>query len=207
LAARNVYGEEFDKRNKKDQKNLRNMVKNVVYASLYNAGPKRVWRTLREKKTLSSSMRAAMTLGVVTHIHKSYFGRYVEIPVYHQHNYDMVHIVGYDSCEPWGRRRYFPVQPAPFTEIGNWRTQTEGSDHVLRALVDLQNDYASETKGDAHIIVHGHDAIYAECKESYGERAQFLMNHHFGDDIIEGPAGIVHLTAKASIGRNLLDVK
>lgn len=207
LAARNVYGEEFDKRDKADRKNLRNMVKNVVYASLYNAGPKRVWQTLREKKILSSKMRAAMTLGVVTHIHKSYFGRYVEIPAYHQRNYDMVHIVGYDVCEPFGRRRYFPVQPAPFTEVGNWRTQTEGSDHVLRAMIHLQDDFDRETKGDAHIIVHGHDAIYAECAEGYGERARFLMDHHFGDDVIEGPAGVVHLTAKASIGRNLLEVK
>lgn len=207
LAARNVYGDEFLKRNKKDQKALRNMVKNVVYASLYNAGPKTVWNTLREKKTLSSKMRAAMTLGVVTHIHKSYFGRYVEIPVYHQHNYEMVHVNGYDMCEPWGRRRYFPVQPAPFTEVGNWRTQTEGSDHVLRAMVNIQEDYDHETGGDAQIILHGHDAIFTECAEGYGERAQYLTDHHFGDDIIEGPMGLVHLTAKADIAKNLLHVQ
>lgn len=207
LAAKNIYGEEFERRTKKEQKDLRNMVKNVVYASLYNAGPTTVWRTLREKKMLSSKVRAAMTIEVVTHIHRSYFGRYVEIPAYHQRNYDMVHAVGYDSCEPWGRRRYFPVQPAPFTEVGNWRTQTEGADHVLRAMLHLQEDFDRETGGDAHIIVHGHDAIYAECAEGYGERAKFLMDHHFGDDLIEGPAGPVHLTAKAAIGKNLLDVK
>jgi DNA polymerase I-like protein with 3'-5' exonuclease and polymerase domains len=207
LAAANVYGAEFEKRGPKDRKNLRNMVKNVVYASIYNAGPSTVWRTLREKKTLKPQMRAAMTLPVVTHIHRSYFGRYVEIPVYHQHNYDQVHTVGYDECEPLGRRRYFPVQPAPFTEIGNWRTQTEGSDHVLIAMINMQEDMDKETKGDAHLINHGHDALYVECKESYAERGQFLMDHHFGDDTIEGPAGVVHLTAKASIGKNLIEVK
>jgi DNA polymerase I-like protein with 3'-5' exonuclease and polymerase domains len=207
LAASNIYGEAFDARSKQEQKDLRNMVKNVVYASLYNAGPTRVWHTLREKKMLSSKMRAAMTLAAVTHIHRAYFGRYVEIPVYHQRNYDIVHMVGYDVCEPFQRRRYFPVQPAPFTEVGNWRTQTEGSDHVLRAMLHLQDDYDRETHGDAQIIVHAHDALYTECAEGYGERAQFLMNHHFGDDLIEGPVGSVHLTAKARIGRNLLEVK
>jgi len=152
-------------------------------------------------------MRAAMSLSVVTHIHRNYFGRYVEIPAYHQRNYDNVHILGYDICAPFNRRRYFPVQPAPFTEVGNWRTQTEGSDHVLKSMIHLQNDFDKETKGDAHIIVHGHDAIYAECKESYGERAKYLLNHHFGDDVLEGPAGPVHLTAKAAVGMDLLEVK
>ena len=207
LAARNVYGAEFDRRSKQDQKNLRNMVKNVVYASLYNAGAKTVHSTIREKKILSPAMRAAMTLPVVKHIHTSYFGRYVEIPTYHERNYQQVQRIGYTECQPLGRRRYYPVQPAPYTEVGNWDTQTEGSDHVLVAMVNCQEDLDRETHGDAHIIVHGHDAIYIECKESYGERAQFLLDYHFGDTIIEGPAGVVHLTAKASIGKNLKEVK
>jgi DNA polymerase I-like protein with 3'-5' exonuclease and polymerase domains len=207
LAASNIYGELFFQRTAKEQTELRNMVKNVVYASLYNAGPQTVWRTLRVKKELDPAMRAAMTLAVVSHIHKSYFGRYVEIPAHHEKNYQMAMTLGYNECNPLKRRRYYPALPPPYTEVGNWETQTEGSEHVGREMVHIQEDFDRETGGDAQIIVHGHDAVYAECKESYAERALFLVDHHFGCTPIHGPAGQVNLTAKARIGKTLLEVK
>ena len=207
LAAMNVYGDEFLKRSAKDQKNLRNMVKNVVYASLYNAGPKTVHKTLRSKKDLDSKMRAAFTLGVVKHIHRSYFGRYVEIPAYHEKNYQLAMTLGYNECNPLGRRRYFPVQPPSFTEVGNWVTQTEGSDHVTIEMVHIQEDLDKQTEGDAQIILHGHDAIFVECAERYGEKTVDIVNHHFGNTPIDGPAGRVYLTAEVSIGKNLYDAQ
>jgi DNA polymerase-1 len=207
LSASIFFGEAFKRADAKGQKKLRNLVKNVVYASLYNAGPNRVFRTLREKKELPSRDRAELTKDLVTYIHKSFFGRFTEINRYHEANYLQAMTHGYNECEPLGRRRYFPVQPPEFTEVGNWKTQTEGSDHVNKALIHLQEDFDKETKGDAMIILHGHDSLAAECAAGYAERAAFLMNHHFGNDRIEGPAGAVHLTAKASIGQDLLAVK
>lgn len=203
LAAMNVYGEEFHRRSAKDQKNLRNMVKNVVYASLYNAGPQTVHRTIRVKKELDPAVRAAMTLKVVKHIHRSYFGKYVEIPAYHQRNYELAMAVGYNECEPLGRRRYFPVRPPPFTEVGNWSTQTEGSDHAGVEMVHIQEDLDALTKGDAQIILHGHDAVCIECSERHAERVKAIVDYHFGATRIEGPAGVVYLTSKADIGKNL----
>jgi DNA polymerase-1 len=207
LSASIFFGEEFKRAGAAGQKKLRNLVKNVVYASLYNAGPNRVYRTLREKKELDSRARAELTKELVTYIHKSFFGRFTEITRYHEANYLQAMTQGYNECEPFKRRRYYPVQPPEYTEVGNWKTQTEGSDHVNAALLHCQEDLDRETHGDAMIIVHGHDSLALECKESYAERGKFLMNHHFGDDLIEGPAGAVHLTAKASIGADLLAVK
>jgi DNA polymerase-1 len=207
LAARNVYGEEFGRRSKQEQKDLRNMVKNVVYASLYLAGPQTVYRTIREKKQLDPAMRAAMTLPVVTHIHRSYFGKYVEIPAYHQVNIHKAMHEGFIECNPLGRRRYFPVQPPPATEVGNWPTQTEGSDHVGKEMVHCQEEFDRHPDWDACCIAHGHDAIYAECKEQYAPAVKEVVNHFFGSTKIEGPRGVVYLTAKASIGRNMLECK
>lgn len=206
LAAINVYGDEFLKRSKEDRKNLRNMVKNVVYASLYNAGAKTVHSTIREKKDLSPQMRAAMTLQVVTHIHKSYFGKYLEIPLLHEKNFKQAMNAGYNECAPLGRRRYYPVQPPPFTEVGNWQTQTQGSDHVGMEMVHIQ-DECDRLKLDAHIIVHGHDAVYLECPERHAEQVKDIVNQLFGKTKIEGAAGVVYLTAEAKIGKNLYEVK
>jgi DNA polymerase I-like protein with 3'-5' exonuclease and polymerase domains len=207
LAARNIYAGEFDQRTPEERANLRKMVKNVVYASLYLAGPNTVYRTLREKKDLDPAMRAAMTLGVVTHIHRSYFGRYVEIPAYHQANIRKATTEGFIECNPLGRRRYFPVQPPPATEIGNWPTQTEGADHVTIEMVHCQEEFDRHPDWDACVICHGHDAIYSECKEQYGENVREVTDHFFGKTRIEGPRGEVFLTAKANIGRNFYECK
>jgi DNA polymerase I-like protein with 3'-5' exonuclease and polymerase domains len=205
MAAMNIYGEAFHQRNPAEQTALRNMVKNVVYASLYNAGPQTVWRTLRVKKELDPAMRAAMTLAVVSHIHKSYFGRYVEIPALHERNYQMAMSVGYNECAPLGRRRYYPSLPPPFTEVGNWQTQSSGAEYVGIEMIHIQEDMDRETGGDSAVILHGHDAVYIECKESYAERAAQLVKHHFGCTPIEGPAGRVNLTADVKIGRTMLE--
>lgn len=207
LAAFNIYGEEFAKRSAKERKGLRDMVKNTVYASIYNAGPTTVHKTLRVKKELNTVMRAALTIEVVTHIHRSYFGRYVEIPAHHEKNYQMAMRVGYNECNPLKRRRYYPTQPPPFTEVGNWETQTEGGEHVGREMVHIQDDWDRHPDWDAHICKHGHDAFYALCKAQYAEEAQAVAQHHFGDTVIEGPAGVVHLTAKVKIGKTMLAVK
>lgn len=206
LAASVVYGEEFWKRTPAERKILRTMVKTVEYASFYGAAPKRVWRTVRERKELDSKLRAKLTIDEVIRIHKRFFGRFVEVPAYHQRNYEEVCRLGYDQADLLGWRRYYPVLPPPFTEVANWRTQFFNAMLTGMTIVHIQHDLDKETKGDAHVVIHGHDAIYVECKESYAERAKFLMQYHFGDNIIDGPAGPVHLTSEAKIGKNIKEV-
>lgn len=206
LAAINVYGEGFLKKSKKERKRLRDAVKTTVYASLYRAGVKTVHKSIRKKKFLDPSLRAAMTLDVVGHIYHSYFGKYVEIPVYHDRNMELAQTQYYLEIDPLGRRRYFPVQPPPYTEVSNWPTQTRGSDYVGKEMVEIQ-DELNKRYADAHIIVHGHDALYIECYERHAEEIKQLVDVMFGNTIIEGPAGQVKLTAEATIGKNLKEAK
>jgi DNA polymerase I-like protein with 3'-5' exonuclease and polymerase domains len=206
LAAVNVYGEAFLKMGPKERKRLRDAVKTTVYASLYRAGVKTVHQSIRKKKFLDPALRASLTLGVVAHIYHSYFGKYVEIPIWHDKNYSLAQTQGYLEIPPLGRRRYFPVQPPPFTEVANWPIQTLGSDVVGMQMVQIQ-DELNRKFPDAWIILHGHDALYIECYERHAEAVVKLCNQIFGHFPVEGPAGTVDLTADAKIGRNLLEAK
>jgi DNA polymerase I len=204
LAARNVYPD-FDSKSATERKQLRDAVKNVVYASLYRAGVKTVHKTIRKKKFLPAALRAALTLNRVNHIYQSYFGKYVELPMYHDRNYDLAQTQGYIEIPPFGRRRYFPVQPPPYTECANWPVQTCGSDCVMKCMVHIQDEL--KRFPDAWQILHGHDAVYVECYERHAEEILDIVNRLFGTTVIDGPAGPVTLTAAGKIGKDLYEVK
>lgn len=207
LAAKNIYGDAFFTKSKDEQKRLRDAVKTTVYASLYRAGVKTVHKSIRKKKFLDPAMRAALTLEVVGHIYHSYFGKYVEIPVWHDKNYAVAQRQGYLEIPPLGRRRYFPVQPPPFTEVANWPIQTCGSDIVGMQMVLIQDELDRRFHGDASIILHGHDALYIECSTMHAESVKRVVDSIFGHYVLDGPAGPIDLTAKAKIGPNLYACK
>lgn len=203
LAAVNVYGNAFLEKSKEEQKRLRDAVKTTVYASLYRAGVETVHKSIRKKKFLPAALRAALTLDAVSHIYHSYFGKYVEIPAWHDHNYHLAQTQGFVEIPPLGRRRYFPVQPPPYTETANWPVQTAGSDIVGMQMVQVQDELDHHFHGDASIILHGHDALYIECAEMHAEEVVKIVDGIFGHFQLEGPAGMVDLTAKATISKSL----
>jgi len=202
LAAINAHGAKFLTMPLEMRRLVRNMIKNVVYASIYMAGVRTVWHTIRERKQLPAEMRAACTLAEVSKICRSYFGRYTQIPEWHQNNYSRVEQCGYLEIPPLGRRRYFPVQPAPFKEIANWPIQTVGSDIVGMEMVQIDYELRRRFK-DAFVILHGHDAVYTECYERDAEAVAQLIDSIFGKTYIDGPAGPVYLTSRAKIAKNL----
>jgi len=206
LASKHVWPG-FMEKDKSERKKLRDAVKNVVYASLYMAMVKTVWHTVREKKYLSVEMRAALTLPVVSHIYHSYLGKFVEFKRYHDAKYDKIQRDYFIEAPPLGRRRYFPIPAlAEYNEVANWDVQVIGSDFVGVAMVHIQ-DELKRRYNDAWIIMHGHDQVVVECWEKDAESIKKLVDHLFGNDIVDGPAGPVRLTAKAKVGRTLLDVK
>lgn len=208
FSAIKIYGETFLKASKAEQKLLRDFIKNVVYASLYNAGAKTVWRTLRERKGLKPELRAMLTLRAVAYIHKSFFGSFIEIPEYHTRKYERVQTQRFLECKPLGRKRYFLAPDIPFTEVGNWDIQTEGSDHVGREIMLTQEAWDYEFGyGVCSMFQHGHDSFAALCPNHLRDRAVEIAQHYFGSTYIEGPAGGLYLTAKVKSGPNLLAVK
>jgi DNA polymerase I-like protein with 3'-5' exonuclease and polymerase domains len=207
VAARAVYGEAFDNRNPQERKGLRKIVKNVVYASIYMAGVNTVWKTIREKKELKAIERAAMTLPVVSHIYHGYFGLYPEYGRYHEAKLAVVKRDGCLRCPPFNRPRYFPIYPPPFTELANWDIQTGGADVVTSEMCRIQDELKSRFKGTASIIGHYHDQYVIECNDGDADAIKEIGDRIFGNTRLDGPKGPVYLTAEASIGRNMKEVK
>jgi len=208
LAAIAVWGERFPKEGKKckEGKRLRDMVKNVVYAALYMAGVETVYHTVREKKELDPALRAALDRGTVAKIIKGYFGKFIEFEQYHRNKYEKVQRDGYVLIPPFGRRRWFPIQPPAFTEVANADIQCAGSDVVGYQMLRIQDELKARFQ-DAWIIMHGHDQVAVECNAADGEAVKEVIDRQFGHFLLEGPMGFVDLTAVTHIGQDLKAVK
>lgn len=206
FAASFVYGNDFINGTPEKKKMLRDGTKTTVYAGLYGAGPHKIWQSIRRKKFLPPSLRARLTEQEVRKIIRAYFGRYPQIPAFHDRNYEHASKYGYVETVPLGRRRWFPISPPPYTEIANWPIQTAGSDIVTMEMVKIQYELKRRFK-DAFIILHGHDQVVAECNEGDAPTIKVLIDELFGNTFIDGPAGPCILTAKAKIGKNLKEVK
>lgn len=198
-----VYGKEFTEKEKAMKKLIRNMFKNVVYASIYLAQPKTVHKTIRERKQLDPKMRAGLTLGFVKRAVTGYFAQFPEIPEFHYRNMEKVEKEGFIEV-PQGWRRYFPLYPAPLNEVANWPIQCCGALVVGAEMVRIQARLKEKFHGTAYCIMHGHDAVYIECNERDAEEAKKIVNEEFGSTRLEGPKGPVFLTAETEIGKNLL---
>ena len=144
---------------------------------------------------------------VVSHIYHSFFGKFVELPIYHDRNYELAQTQGYLEIPPLGRRRYFPVQPPPYTEVANYPIQSSGSDYVTMEMVQMQEELDRRFHGTANQILHGHDATYIECNASDAEEISAMVRRMFGTTLVDGPAGPVTLTCDIHIGRNLQEAK
>lgn len=208
FSAENVYGDDFRNASAKDQALLRDLVKNIVYAALYNAGPKKIYATLQGKRQLSAETRARLKLNVVQFIHSRFFGRFTEITDYHQRNFSVAQNVGYIEHPPLGRRHYFPFQPPSFTEVGNRPIQCTGSDYVGLEMQNMQAEMSARfPKGEADIIMHLHDAFVTLCRDEHAAAVLELSQRHFGSSELVGPKGAVYLTATAVVRQNFLACK
>lgn len=207
MSARSVYGEEFDRRPKKDQKNIRKVTKNVMYAGTYLAGWETVWRTCRENKRIDPELRAMMTKELVRFTHAQLFRKlYRGIGRFHERELQKVCQLGYMEIPPIGWRRYAPIVPPDATEFANWSIQPVGSHIVKMEMCRVEWELQERFHGSAGVFLDGHDSLAVECDLKDAEAVQEIVQRHFGCTRMDGPAGPVDLTATADIGTNLLSI-
>jgi len=132
--------------------------------------------------------------------------RYMEFPRRNEAMLRFVSQHGYWEIPPLGRRRYCPMLPAPATDFANWSIQALGADIVTTEMCRILEDLIRGFD-NAKIIKHGHDEVVVECNAGQAEAVQKVVDHHFGATPLEGPCGVVHMTASSKIGRNLQEVK
>jgi len=207
LTAAQVYGDRFLKGTPEDQSSIRGISKYVVYASLYSGGEEVVFRTIRNRKELSAEARAAITRKQVRYVYHGWHLQFPEIRRYHEAKYQRVRETGYQECQPFGRRRYYPIWPAPFKEICNWEIQTCGSDFVGDEAIQIQDELLRRFHGTAFLVLHKHDELQVECQQSDAPQVAEIMNRIFGNSRLDGPLGPVYLTGEAIVGRNLYESK
>jgi DNA polymerase-1 len=204
-----VYGDYFWSLDKKKQGEVRTGVKNVTYNSIYRGGIDSVHLTIRKNKFVPTEVRASLTRDVVAHIYHGLFGAFPEIGEYHDVNFAHVEQYGFDETQTLLRRRYFK-NPPPFTEVANWRTQTEGSDIVTVEMCGIQEelDWRFNRSGmNAFIIIHGHDQVVIECRDYLAEQVVEVVKRRFGRTVIQGPVGSVPLTAGVSVAKTFKEAK
>jgi len=187
----------------------RDMLKNVVYASLYGAGIDTVYRTIRERKQMPTSLRAALTKTRVKQIYYGYFGSF---PEFEQLRDDLMREVVMTKAlahPPFGRIRRFPFgADSPPNEVNNWKGQGIGAEFVTTEMCDVQDELDRRYKGDAWVNLHLHDQLDIECAtKNAQEIADDIVTPIFGATPFDGPKGRVYLTAKPTIANNLRDAK
>jgi len=207
MAAIRIFGDDFLNQSKKDQKLMRDGLKNTTYCGLYEGSLKTVHTTIRKNKYISAELRGALTMEFVSKMHKGYFGRYTKIFEENKRVYEHACKHGYTEVEPYGRRRCWQLQPPNYNEVVNWRVQCRGVEHVNICVQRMGERFRHQGLRTAKIIQHGHDSVATMCQEKDAELVKRITNEEFGNDVIYGPAGPVNLSAKATIGKTLKSVK
>ena len=207
MAAIRIFGDDFLNQSKKDQKLMRDGLKNTTYCGLYEGSLKTVHTTIRKNKYISAELRGALTMEFVSKMHKGYFGRYTKIFEENKRVYEHACKHGYTEVEPYGRRRCWQLQPPNYNEVVNWRVQCRGVEHVNICVQRMRERFRHQGLRTAKIIQHGHDSVATMCQEKDAELVKRITNEEFGNDVIYGPAGPVNLSAKATIGKTLKSVK
>lgn len=191
--ARFVFGPSFDQMPLDKRKAIRTIVKRVVYALNYGAGPLKIVMSVREDRRLPIDVRALVTLPRVQKIHDGFFAANPEIKTWRENLLLQVDATGFIEIPPLGRRRYF-TRPADRNKVFNWPVQTFGSDMVNLALSAIEDRLPLT----ARPLVHGHDAGLWECDESDALLVKQIVEEEMRFDLT-GPAGPVTLIAEAEI--------
>jgi len=206
--ARQIFGERFDKASPADREKMRTMGKPVTYGSLYTAGEDTVYATIRENKHMDSRLRAALTRETVRFMYNNFHLQFPEIRKYHDYQYNhQIRNYGYQETDPLGRRRYYPVWPAPYKEASNWVVQSGGHDFLIVEMLDIQAELNRRFHGSAFLILDKHDELQVECDLKDGEEVARIMTERFNRSVLRTEYGEVRLTGEANVGRNLYESK
>lgn len=207
--ATQIYGlDDFLRLPTSEQKDVRNVTKNVFYAGIYLAGWRTVWRTCRENKHIPVEMRKKMTKALISKVHKGLFhGTMSEIYEWHTKNLTFVEDNGYLEVPPLGRKRWTPERPPPAAEYANYGIQPVAGEIVNIELLRV-NDRIKEKWGDDEgIITQVHDSAAFLVREGHADEALAIFKEEFGNTKISSAFGPVSLPADSACGKTLLDVK
>jgi uracil-DNA glycosylase family 4 len=182
------------------RKALRDIIKRVIYGLGYGAGDATVLEAIYD----GGYNGPPITLNMIAHVRATVFKAFQDIEPYRQRSVREAMKSGELRSPIYGRRRIFPLNEIPITEIYNYGIQSFGADLMNERIIILEARLA-DVDPTAFIIAQVHDAIYIECNEDRAEAVAALMQEVMTTSrrIEGGP--LMDFTASAAIANNWKD--
>jgi uracil-DNA glycosylase family 4 len=182
------------------RKALRDIIKRVIYGLGYGAGDATVLAAIYD----GGYNGPPITLNMIAHVRTTVFKAFSSIEPYRQQLVQDAMKSGEIRSPLYGRRRIFPLNEVPITEIYNYPIQSFGADLMNERIIVLEARLPA-VDPTAFIIAQVHDADYAECNEDRAEAVAALMQEVMTTSrkIEGGPA--MDFTASAAIADNWRD--
>jgi DNA polymerase I-like protein with 3'-5' exonuclease and polymerase domains/uracil-DNA glycosylase len=182
------------------RKALRDIIKRVIYGLGYGAGDSTVLAAIYD----GGYNGPPITLNMIAHVRATIFKAFSSIEPYRQQLVQDAMKSGEIRSPLYGRRRIFPLNEVPITEIYNYPIQSFGADLMNERIIVLEARLPS-VDPTAFIIAQVHDADYVECDENKAEAVAKLMQEVMTTSrrIEGGPS--MDFTASAAISSNWRD--
>ncbi len=182
------------------RKALRDIIKRVIYGLGYGAGDATVLEAIYD----GGYNGPPITLNMIAHVRATVFKAFKDIEPYRQRSVQEAMRSGELRSPIYGRRRIFPLNEVPVTEIYNFPIQSFGADLMNERIIVLEARLPS-VDPTAFIIAQVHDAIYIEGAEDHAEAIAALMQEVMTTSrrIEGGP--LMDFTASAAIANNWKD--
>ena len=163
----------------------------------YGAGAETVFRVLIEDKRLDIEVRSMLTQKLVSTVMATFFKVNPEVLTWRDGVVDEINTTGMITFPPLWRTRRFLSIPVPPQKCFNISIQCAGHDALMLAM----HKVAAGIPNNARLLLDGHDSLVVECDKVDADRVCQLIDLAMPIDL-DGPAGPVRLTAKASVAES-----
>lgn len=181
------------------RKALRDLTKRVIYGLNYGSGAQTVLDAIYATGDYSGP---PISLAMVQNVSRMVFEAFPGVKRWRDEQVAAANDTGEIRSPIYGRRRIFPLDEVPITEVYNFPIQSMAADIMNRAMIDLDGRLASADP-NAFIIAQVHDALYIECDEDKAEAVAALLEECMSCEhvLVEG-APAMAFPAAAAISKN-----
>jgi uracil-DNA glycosylase family 4 len=142
------------------RKALRDLCKRVIYGLNYGAGDDTVLDSIYE----GGYEGPPITLQMIAKVRMAIYKAFRRIPIWREQQVKLAYANGYVASPLLDRRRYFPLNEIPVTEIYNYPIQAGGADIVNLRGTEVFNNIGKIDRTSEY-FAQVHDAIYYDVDE------------------------------------------
>jgi DNA polymerase-1 len=154
---------------------VRNFIKRFVYALSYGAQPPRIYQTLcllRDDDL--KPLFPHISLAEIERTYAAYWLLHPAVPAWKKKLIQGWRKLGFIET-PWHHRRRYFIGGESAEEMSNLPIQGGGADLQNTAVKTFTDAFPFDFEERTGLIIQGHDALVAECKENDAERVKGIM--------------------------------